>query len=79
MPFDGTFGYLVGKLDVLRIECPTCGWQGRYHVARLVAVFGPGYRMTDWLHERTADCAQKQPGGPTQTCGSVMPDFVDLP
>jgi hypothetical protein len=35
--------------------------------------------MTDWLHERTADCAQKQPGGPTQTCGSVMPDFVDLP
>jgi len=25
MPFDGTFGYLVGKLDVLRIECRTCG------------------------------------------------------
>jgi hypothetical protein len=35
MPFDGTFGYLIGKLDVLRIECPTCGRQGRYHVAQL--------------------------------------------
>jgi hypothetical protein len=35
MPSDGTIGGLVGKLDVLRIECPMCGRQGRYHVARL--------------------------------------------
>jgi hypothetical protein len=25
MPGDGTIGGLVGKLDVLRVECPTCG------------------------------------------------------
>jgi hypothetical protein len=33
MPNDGTIAGLVGKLDVLRIECLTCGRQGRYHVA----------------------------------------------
>jgi hypothetical protein len=31
MPSDGTIGGLVGKLEVLRVECPTCGRQGRYH------------------------------------------------
>jgi hypothetical protein len=34
MPSDGTIGGLVGKLIVLRVECPTCGRHGRYHVAR---------------------------------------------
>jgi hypothetical protein len=29
MPSDGTIGYLVGKLDMLRIECPRCDRQGR--------------------------------------------------
>jgi hypothetical protein len=29
MPSDGTIGGLVGNLDVLRVECPTCGRQGR--------------------------------------------------
>jgi hypothetical protein len=35
MPNDGTIGYLVGKLEMLRVECPTCGRRGRYQVARL--------------------------------------------
>jgi hypothetical protein len=79
MPSDGTIGGLVGKLDVLRLECPTCGRQGRYHVARLLEQLGLGARLTDWLHERTADCPQKSPSGPTRACGAVMPDLVDLP
>jgi hypothetical protein len=41
MPPDGTIGGLVGKLDVLRVECPTCGRQGRYHVARLLEELAP--------------------------------------
>jgi hypothetical protein len=61
VPSDGTLGGLVGKLDVLRIECPACSRQGRYHVARLLDELGPGYRLTNWLHERTADCPQKKP------------------
>jgi hypothetical protein len=79
MPSDGTIGYLVGKLDVLRIECPTCGRHGRYQVARLVAELGPDYRLTDWLHGLTTDCPQKTPSGPTRACGAIMPDLKDLP
>jgi hypothetical protein len=79
MPSDGTIGGLVGKLDVLRVECPTCGRQGRYHAARLLEELGPRYRLTDWLSERTADCPQKDPSGPTRAYGAVMPDLVDLP
>jgi hypothetical protein len=79
MPSDGTIGGLVGKLEVLRIECPTCGRQGRYHVARLLEEHGAAYRLTDWLHERTADCPQKNPNGPTRACGAIMPDLVGLP
>ena len=79
MPSDGTIGGLVGKLDVLCIECSTCGRQGRYQVARLLAELGPAGRLTDWLSERTADCPQKAPGGPTRACGAVMPDLVNLP
>jgi hypothetical protein len=36
MPSDGTIGGLVGKLDTLPIECPTCGRQGRYLDAKLI-------------------------------------------
>jgi hypothetical protein len=42
MPSDGTIGGLVGKLDILRIECPTCGRQGRYRVAQLLEELGAG-------------------------------------
>jgi hypothetical protein len=59
MPLDGTIGGLVGSLDVLRIECPTCGRQGRYYVARLVAELGRDARLTDFLHALTRDCPQK--------------------
>jgi hypothetical protein len=79
MPSDGTIGGLVGKLEMLRLECPTCGRQGRHHVARLLEELGAGARLTDWLHERTADCPQKDPSGPTRACGAVMPDLVDFP
>jgi hypothetical protein len=42
-------GGLVGKLGVLRIECSTCGRQGRYHIARLLAELGPAARQTGWM------------------------------
>jgi len=59
---------LAGGLEVLRVECPTCGRQGRYHVARLVAELGPDYRLTDWLHEQTLNCPQKNQPGVTRAC-----------
>lgn len=79
MPPDGTIGGLVGKLIVLRVECPTCGRQGRCHVARLLAELGPAHRLTDWLSERTADCPQKNQAGVTRAYGAIMPDLVGLP
>jgi hypothetical protein len=36
MPSAGTIGGLTGKLDLLRIECPTCGGHGRY-LAQFIA------------------------------------------
>jgi hypothetical protein len=78
MPLDGTIDGLAGMLDVLRVECPTCGRHGRYHVARLIEEFGPWYRLTDWLSERTRDCPQKNQPGVTRACGAVMPDLVKL-
>ena len=79
MPSDGTIGYLVGKLEMLRIECPTCGRQGSYRVARLVAVSGPRARLTDWLSLLTSDCPQKNQKGVARACGAIMPDLRDLP
>ena len=68
LPLDGTIGGLVGMLDVLRIECPTCNRTGRYNVECLVAELGPNYRLTDWLHEQTLNCPQKNQGGVTRAC-----------
>jgi len=79
MPSDGTIGGLVGKPAMLRVECPTCGRQGRHYVARLLEELGPSYRLTKWLSERTTDCPQKNQAGMTRACGAVMPDLVDLP
>ena len=38
MPRDGAmiFSDLIGKLDMLRIECPKCGRSGRYRLADLI-------------------------------------------
>jgi hypothetical protein len=75
MPSDGAISGLVGKPDMLRVECP----MGRYQVARLLEELGAGYRLTDWRSERTADCPQKNQAGVTRVSGAVMPDLVDLP
>jgi hypothetical protein len=64
----------------------SCDWNARHaagkvgnHVARLLEELGPGARLTDWLHARTADCPPKNQAGVTRACGAVMPDLVDLP
>jgi hypothetical protein len=75
-PLDGTLGSLVGRLDVLRVECWECRRSGRYSVAKLVGELGPGYRLTDWLSERTRDCPNKQQTGVTRACGAIMPDLA---
>ena len=34
------FGDIEGKLDVLNVECAKCARKGRYHVQRLIEVYG---------------------------------------
>jgi hypothetical protein len=60
----GTFGHLVGRLDMLRVECWRCDRAGSYSVAKLVAERCPDAKLTDWLSERTRDCPQKNQAGP---------------
>jgi hypothetical protein len=42
MPRDGAiiFGYLIGRLGVLRIECAKCGGRGKYKLAHLITKHG---------------------------------------
>jgi hypothetical protein len=50
MPRDGAiiFGDLVGKLDVLVVECEKCGRSGRYAVRRLIEQRGREAKIVDW-------------------------------
>jgi hypothetical protein len=51
MPREGAiiFRDIVGKLDVLNIECDKCGRGGRYHVYRLIERYGMGAALWHFL------------------------------
>ena len=59
MPRDGAiiFRDLVGKLDVLNIECAKCGRRGRYRLDRLIEQYGIDAKLFDF--EPEADCPRK--------------------
>ena len=54
MPRDGAiiFGDLIGKLDVPRVVCDSCGRAGSYRVARLIEQYGRDAAISDWLDRR---------------------------
>jgi DNA polymerase III epsilon subunit-like protein len=58
MPREGAiiFRDLVGKLDVLYVECEKCGRFGRYHLDRLIERYGIDAKLFDGTDEITADC-----------------------
>jgi hypothetical protein len=68
MPQDGAiiFSDLIGKLDMLRIECAKCGRSGRYRLAEKVFVF---------TEDVTANCARKQARSDNDPCGAICPDL----
>ena len=57
MPRDGAiiFRDLVGKLDVLNVECDRCNRFGRYHLDRLIERYGLDAKLFDWSDEITAE------------------------
>jgi hypothetical protein len=62
MPCEGAtiFRELIGKLDVLNIECDKCGRRGWYHLFRLIERYGIDAKLFECLDEITADCPGKQ-------------------
>ena len=70
-----TLADLIGKLEVLRVECSTCGRSGWYRVDQLFVALGPATRIGDWLHDLTADCPRRD--RPAQDgCGADCPDLL---
>ena len=49
MPREGAiiFRELIGKLEVLDIECDKCGRRGRYHLHRLIERYGIDAKLFD--------------------------------
>ena len=77
MPRDGAiiFSDLIGKLDVLRIECPKCGRSGRYRLADLISRYGRDGKLFSFTDEVTANCARKHRRSDNDPCGAVYPDL----
>ena len=77
MPREGSLtpADLIGKLDVLRVECEKCRRGGRYRVDRLVQQLGREAKLTDWLANITADCPRKHSPGYSDPCGASCPDL----
>ena len=67
---------LIGKLDILRVECSKCDRRGQYRVDQLFVRLGPDAKLSDCLHELTGDCPRKRPSGLAVGCGAWCPDFV---
>jgi hypothetical protein len=77
MPSDGAiiFGDLIGKLDVLRIECPKCGRSGRYRLADLLMRYGRNEKVFAFTEDVTANCTRKQGRGDRDPCAAICPDL----
>ncbi len=64
MPRDGAiiFGGLIGKLDVLRVECSRCGRSGQYKARRADREIRAPREAVHWNDGITADCPRKRAG-----------------
>ena len=74
MPRDGAiiFRDLVGKLEVLNIECDKCGRRGLYRFDRLIERYGIDAKLFDW--EPEADRSRKIARNEHDPCGARCPD-----
>jgi hypothetical protein len=53
------FGDIDGKLDVLNVQCTKCAREGRYHVQRLIEVYGRKGNISKWLSDLKGDCPRR--------------------
>jgi hypothetical protein len=66
---------LIGKLEILRVECAKCDRRGRYRVDRLVRELGRDGKLTDWFARIMTDCRRKIANNYSDACGVNSPDF----
>jgi hypothetical protein len=80
MPRDGAiiFRDLVGKFDVLNVECAKFDRRGRYRLDRLIEKYGIDAKLFDWSDEITADCPRKQARNLNDQCGARCPDLPKM-
>jgi hypothetical protein len=80
MPRDGAiiFGDLVGKLDMVRVECPKCGRAGRYRLADLITRCGRDAKIFAFTDELTADCDRRREHRDSDPCGAICPDLPKM-
>jgi hypothetical protein len=76
IPRDGAviFRDIVGKLDVLNVECDKCGRRGRYHLHRLIERYGIDAKLTGPTRLRPTS-REKHSGNLYDQCGARCPDL----
>ena len=74
-PLGTTFADLLGKLTVVRVECSTCGREGRYPLYRLIDQQGGNGTIIAWLEALTADCPRKRAASVSDQCYARCPDL----
>jgi hypothetical protein len=77
MPRDGAiiFSDLIGKLDMLRVECPKCGRGGRYRLADLISRYGRDVKLFAFTDDVAANCTRRRAPSDSDPCGAVFPDL----
>jgi len=70
------FRDLIGKLEVLTIECDKCGRRGRYHLHRLIERYSIDAKLLDWSDEITAGLPTKAGEQPQRYLRCAVPGFV---
>jgi hypothetical protein len=79
MPRDAlTPADLLGRIEMLSVECTNCARRGRYRVRTLVWEIGLDGNLADWLSSLSADCPRKNAAAIADRCDVRCPDLLRL-
>jgi hypothetical protein len=80
MPREGAiiFDDLIGKLDMLRVECSKCGCSGRYRLADLITRYGRDANLFAFTDDLIANCTRRQARSDSDPCGATFPDLTKV-
>jgi hypothetical protein len=73
-----SFGDLIRKVRMLRVECDKCGRVGTYSLRFLIQHYGREQTILDWKDQLTADCPRRVNGDHSDPCGARCPDLLKV-